>query len=621
VLEHFRNLSFKNKILFSTITVILSLSVGILAATRFILIPALTDELKRRGIGIGQSLADLSKSYILHEDIPNLIGLVFDTAFLGERRQLVAYVFITDTGGQVLAHSFTSEFPGSLAGINPVKPGQTHAIQQVDIQGYDSYDIAVPIMEGIYQIGAAHVGLSKNHIDHLVDQLGRAYLGIAFTIIILFFLISHWLSNYITRPITQLIQVSDEISRGHFHIEPALAQVVYKEGGRDEIVQLADSIHNMAQNLEVSQKQLRESEEKYRSLFDSGPNPIFVLDARTQEILDANPSALESYGYSKEELKKLTFAELGGLEGGETAVSLADKQCGGSDHIVVSKVQHFKKGNRQFYVNIHGCSARYRDREALIVATTDITEIIEKEAQLIQASKLSTLGQMSASIAHELNQPLNAIKVGNEFLKMMTQEGRQIPDEDLLQVVNEVDNQVDRAAEIINHLRDFSRKADRVKEKVDINRSIRTVYSLLSQQLHLEDIVLRLNLDPGTPLIWGQANRFEQVFFNLVTNARDAVVQKRQQDGRSGPQEIEIRTFREDGRVIVEVSDTGLGMSAAVQEHIFEPFYTTKETGKGTGLGLSIIYGIVKDYGGEIRVDSREGQGTTFRLSFPGLTA
>lgn len=161
-----------------------------------------------------------------------------------------------------------------------------------------------------------------------------------------------------------MIQVSDEISRGHFHIEPTLSQVVYGEGGRDEIMQLADSINNMAKNLEVSQKQLRESEEKYRSLFDSGPNPIFVLDARSQEILDANPSAEESYGYGKEELKKMTFAELGGLQGGETALSLADKQCGGSDHIVVSKVQHFKKRNRQFYVNIHGCSARYKDREA-----------------------------------------------------------------------------------------------------------------------------------------------------------------------------------------------------------------------------------------------------------------
>ena len=477
-MELFRNLSFKNKILFLTIAVILLLSFSILVATRFILIPALTDELKRRGIAIAQSLADLGKSYILHEDTPNLTGLVFDTALLGERRQLVAYIFISDTRNKVLAHSFITDFPEQLIGINPVRSNQSHAIRQVDVQGYPSYDIAVPIMEGIYQIGTAHVGLNKKHIDHLVDQLRNAYLGITFAIILLFFLISHWLSHYITRPISQLIRVSDDISRGDFDIEPALAKVVYNEGGRDEIVQLANSINNMAVNLKVSQKQLRESEGKYRSLFDSGPNPIFVLDAETQQILDANPSAVDTYGYTKEELKQLTFTELGGLDRGETPVSVLDKQCAGADHIVISKVQHIKKGSRAFYVNIHGCSTKYKDRDALIVATTDITEIIEKEAQLIQASKLTTLGQMSAGIAHELNQPLNAIKVGNEYLKMMAQEGRKIPDEDLLQVVNEVNNQVDRAAEIINHLRDFSRKADQVKEKVDVNRSIKTVHSL-----------------------------------------------------------------------------------------------------------------------------------------------
>ena len=619
-MERFRTLSFKNKILFLTIAVILLLSFSILVATRFILIPALTDELKRRGIAIAQSLADLGKSYILHEDTPNLTGLVFDTALLGERRQLVAYIFIADTASKVLAHSFITDFPEKLIGFNPVKSNQTHAIRQVDIQGYTSYDIAVPIMEGIYQIGTAHVGLNKKHIDHLVDQLRNAYLGITFIIILLFFLISHWLSRYITRPISQLIEVSDDISRGNFDIEPALARVVYKEGGRDEIVQLASSINNMAENLRVSQNQLRESEGKYRSLFDSGPNPIFVLDAETQEILDANPSAVDTYGYTKEELKQLTFTKLGGLDSGEIPGALLNKQCAGTDHIVISNVQHLKKGNRAFHVNIHGCSTKYKDRDALIVATTDITEIIEKEAQLIQASKLTTLGQMSAGIAHELNQPLNAIKVGNEFLKMMTQEGRAIPQEDLLQVVNEVSNQVDRAAEIINHLRDFSRKADQVKEKVDVNRSIKTVYSLLSQQLHLENITLDLELDSETPLIRAQANRFEQVLFNLVTNARDSISQKKEAGEDGSRKNIRIRTGRENDRVIIEVSDTGIGMPPSVREQIFEPFFTTKETGKGTGLGLSIVYGIVKDYNGEIEVVSQEGAGTTFRLSFPAIT-
>ena len=120
-------------------------------------------------------------------------------------------------------------------------------------------------------------------------------------------------------------------------------------------------------------------------------------------------------------------------------------------------------------------------------------------------------------------------------------------------------------------------------------------------------------------MIRAQANRFEQVLFNLVTNARDAIIQKPGTGEDRIRRKIRIRTHQEKGHVFIEVSDTGAGMPPSVREQIFEPFFTTKEPGKGTGLGLSIIYGIVKDYGGEIQVDSREGVGTTFSLSFPEI--
>jgi signal transduction histidine kinase len=121
-------------------------------------------------------------------------------------------------------------------------------------------------------------------------------------------------------------------------------------------------------------------------------------------------------------------------------------------------------------------------------------------------------------------------------------------------------------------------------------------------------------------LIRAQANRFEQVLFNLVTNARDAIIQMPETGEDRARRKIRIRSHQEKGRVLIEVADTGAGMSPSVREQIFEPFFTTKEPGKGTGLGLSITYGIVKDYGGEIQVDSQEGMGTHFTLSFPEIT-
>jgi signal transduction histidine kinase len=181
--------------------------------------------------------------------------------------------------------------------------------------------------------------------------------------------------------------------------------------------------------------------------------------------------------------------------------------------------------------------------------------------------------------------------------------------------------QVDRAAGIINHLREFGRKSDLDElETVNVNKPIRDVFTLLGQQLKLKQIEVKLDLQEDLPAIRGVSNRLEQVFINLVMNSRDAMEEKRgsayQVDETSV---LRIRSFAEEGRVVVSIADTGIGMPEHVKERIFEPFFTTKEVGKGTGLGLSISYGIVKDYGGTIEMESEVGRGTTFTLTFPAL--
>jgi histidine kinase len=136
----------------------------------------------------------------------------------------------------------------------------------------------------------------------------------------------------------------------------------------------------------------------------------------------------------------------------------------------------------------------------------------------------------------------------------------------------------------------------------------------------LKQIEVKLDLQEDLPAIRGVSNRLEQVFINLVMNSRDAIEEKRgsayQVDETSV---LRIRSFAAEGRVIVSIADTGIGMPEHVKERIFEPFFTTKEVGKGTGLGLSISYGIVKDYGGTIEMESEVGRGTTFTLTFPAL--
>lgn len=615
LINSLKNTNLKNKIFFFTTAVILLISVLIALFTRWVLISSLTSELKERGLGIGHSIAESSRGYILTGNIPELISLIFD-ARLGVRKHLMGYGYITDKQDKILAHTFTIDFPVKLLNVNLIEPEKNYDIELLHLDGQFVYDVAVPVTEGIYRIGSVHVGLNKQHIDQLIGKLRTTFLGFVSAVTILFFIISLHLSKYITRPIRELIKVSDEISRGNFDITHNLGSVD-SMGIKDEVRQLSTSFVNMTNRIMDSQAKLKESENKYRSLFTGGPNPIFVLDRETLRILSANPSAEETYGYAKENLIGKPFTDLGPFALDEVQHADFQTQHAGKITTIGSKVQCRTKGDKLLYVNVHACPVRYQDKDAVILATTDITEMVEKDNQLIQASKMTTLGEMSAGIAHELNQPLNAIKMGNEFIDMMIEKKGTIPEKKLLQIVKEVSSQVDRAVDIIRRLRDFGRKADFTKEKININKPVQGVLDIIERQLRLQNIDIQLKIDEDIPPILAHHNRIEQVIFNLITNARDAINQKLEAGGQSQGNCILIETHARDDQVFVVVSDTGIGMDAKLKKRIFEAFFTTKKMGEGMGLGLSITNGIVEDYGGKINIESVEGQGTTFQLSFP----
>jgi C4-dicarboxylate-specific signal transduction histidine kinase len=207
--------------------------------------------------------------------------------------------------------------------------------------------------------------------------------------------------------------------------------------------------------------------------------------------------------------------------------------------------------------------------------------------------------------------------MGNDFLIMMLEQGRVISPEKLVQVAKEVSAQVSRASEIITRLREFARKADFSRENITINNPVLNVVKIFGQQLKLQNIALRFLPGKDIPPVLASNNRLEQVFFNLLSNGRDAISQKRETLHQNVGGRISIRSFSKNGLVVVAVSDTGIGIAGDARDKIFEPFFTTKEVGKGMGLGLAIVYEIVVEHGGKIRVHSGTGIGTTFVVRLP----
>ncbi len=364
------------------------------------------------------------------------------------------------------------------------------------------------------------------------------------------------------------------------------------------------------------QEQYIKSEEKYRTLFNSDPHPIFILDSKTFKILDMNQRAQDSYGYSRQELRQMTFLQLGDETDEELTRGLQNLTADQS-HLFTKK-RHHRKGGKPLFVNVNVSLAKYGAGYVIIAATTDITEVVEKETQLIQAGKMTTLGVMAAGMAHEINQPLNVIQVCADFFLKMLNRGAKIDDDDLRSMANDIVANVERATGVIKHVRDFARQSEPVRSRVNINDPIEDVFKVLGHQLKVHEIDVTLDLDPDIPEIMAEHNRLEQVFINLVSNAIDAMDEKSNQpDTPDKNKKLTIKSIKEDGLVTVYVSDTGTGMSEEIQAKLFEPFFTTKKVGKGTGLGVSISYGIVKDYDGDIKIESEVGKGTTFKLTFP----
>ncbi|MBN2496345.1 MAG: PAS domain S-box protein [Deltaproteobacteria bacterium] len=390
------------------------------------------------------------------------------------------------------------------------------------------------------------------------------------------------------------------------------------------MVAVAICLAALSEKLQRRGRQLARSEANYRALFKK-VHACAILEPG-ERIALANEHFARLLGYEHQALSGRPMGELIYADDRDRASRLfanaAAGLAGGAEHEL--RMQH--ADGHAVWVQC-SCSLMGSDgRQNLVCTVIDLTarkraeqrqqELSElarqQEDQLVHSTRLAELGEMAAAVAHELNQPLTGIRnfARNAIYMLENELG---DEEEMSDTLSQITKQVDRAARIINQMRQLARKEERAFAVVDINGVLKENLDFLKPQFDLNDIQLRFAPDPDLPEAWGDRMRLEQVFLNLMNNARQAM--------EDAPRrELVLSTHHDAGSdlpIRIEIADTGSGFDPLQKAQLFAPFYSTKRSGKGTGLGLSISLRIIQDHDGQIDADGQPGEGARFTVRLP----
>ncbi len=430
-----------------------------------------------------------------------------------------------------------------------------------------------------------------------------------------------------------------------------LGAAIYRKQVENELrelnVHLEQRVRQRTQELEkeiaerrFAEIRLRESEEKYRLIFENANNGIILIidrkiimvNPKTLEILESIPdkligNSLLNFVHKKD--KKLLNRFLSSIQEGEGAefIDVRLFSTTGKVKWVELKTNDILWDEEDArLVFLSDISARKKAEYELNNLNKELEERVSQEVQkvkqqqqlLVQKSKLEYIGELSAGLSHEVNQPLGGISMGLDNILMHMAEGT-LDEKYIRDKFQILFKDIERIDQIIQHVRIFSRdQQESLKEDVDVIKVLNNALSLVKMQLKDHQISLDLKFTHEAFVVVGNPYRLEQVFLNLLSNARYAVEEKEKwMKGDMYGKKIAISCKRNSELCEILVRDNGTGIPMKHLPNIFDPFFTTKDEDKGTGLGLSISYGIVKEYGGKIEVQSKEGDFTEFLIQIP----
>jgi PAS domain S-box-containing protein len=370
------------------------------------------------------------------------------------------------------------------------------------------------------------------------------------------------------------------------------------------------------------QRRLVSSEKRYRALFEHAKNGIGVLRAKDQRLTDVNNKFCEIFGCHPKGLVGRRLQEVVGAGDGDSGTDpLADLIRGGQRDDVEMELRTSAGDSIPTAVSTYEITAE--GERLVILIFRDLTERRRLEAekqqmqrQLFQSSKLASIGELSAGVAHEINNPLNGII---NFAQLLKDDGVARTDEQRL-MIDGIIGEGERIARIVRDLLTFARHDPRELTRVNIAETIQAAMSLFGHQFVKDGIEVEVSVEEGLPPVLADGSRLRQVAINMISNAHHALRAK-----GAGPKVLRVtaRAVERAGaaRVHVEFFDNGAGIPRADIDKVFDPFFTTRRATGGTGLGLSLSFGIVREFGGTITVESAEGSHTRFVVELPAESA
>jgi two-component system NtrC family sensor kinase len=361
------------------------------------------------------------------------------------------------------------------------------------------------------------------------------------------------------------------------------------------------------------ERELKEANDFLMNLIDSSVDGIIVTNMKG-DILLFNKGAENLLGYGSEEVvEKMNIRSIypPGVAK-EVMQKLKSPDFGGIGKLTSFPIFHRKKDGEMIEGDL-SASLIY-DEKGNEIASVGIfkdlrerskmeRELREIQQALLQSEKLAAMGRLTSQIAHELNNPIYGIMNTLELLKT------EIPPESKRRRILELSlSEIQRLSEMLRNMLSFSKPEEETRKRLSLNELLEGILLMMERQMRESNIRVVLDLDHQIPEVMASTNQMRQVMLNMFKNAKEAMP-------HGGT--LTVRTAKEDQKVSVHIQDTGVGIPEEIRNKIFEAFFTTKQKVKGVGLGLSVCYGIIKDHGGEIRVESEEGKGTTFIISFP----